>query len=149
MSLLCPSEILVTGAGLSAINGVYYQAGTRTYQEEDFPNIIVTRFIYSKDKAIDSKPRIDFSSPQPSLFKWVILDDVFYYSDVELYETNIANYQVFPNCPTDLSFTATDLAYAAAPNIKVDPVVQRNDNHKIDGESGGVRFRRLFNLGYV
>jgi len=150
VSLLCPSELVVAGAGLSAINGIYYQAGTRQYIDEEAPPATwLTRIVYSKDGLIDSVPRIDFESRQTGSFNWAIYGDVFYYQNVALYTSISYNYRFFPECPTNLAFTPTNLTTTAAPNVTVDAIVTRNDNHATATEDGFHRFRRLTSLGYV
>lgn len=154
MALTCPSEIIVEGATLSAFNGTYIQSGTRTFVEEDRPNITITRTVYSKDGNIASIPRIDFGSPNLGQFNWTIIGSVTanngnIYENVEIFITSNYNYRVFPNCPTGLVFTPTLMAFLNAPSINVDPVVVRNDKYATDTETGSHRFKRLFTLGYV
>jgi hypothetical protein len=114
----CPTQILVSGAGLSAVNGVYLSAGNFTYsvtnaQDEEIP--LFTRTFYTKDGGPVSAfiPYIQASAAYGGGARWVVHSVQPIYNAVATYLSppfNPSPYDaVLPECPLNLTYTKIEL----------------------------------------
>jgi hypothetical protein len=116
------SQIIVSGAGLTAINGTYVTAGTITQGT-------VTSTVYTKDGNADSFPRVRVSwNPGPNFYSWEIFANIPIFGNQPIYTSSIANSpssytpETLPACPVELTYITTggpwgSSTYLPAPTV--------------------------------
>ena len=156
MAACSTTSIVVSGAGLTSVNGTYVSAGTETVN-----GVLFTRF--TKDGNINSLPYIGVSNnynPPGIAAAWVIVNDIGSFFGIQrIYGTDATATNSLPNCPIGLIFSAINGpwgAYSPAPTVTSAPApgpdcsIPANRCAFATGtESGRSRFRRLVALGYV
>ncbi len=116
MAACSQTSIVVSGAGLTNVNGTYISAGT-----EVVGGITFTR--YTKDGDFNSLPRIIVRySAGPGDGSWEIFDSVPIYGTNPIYITQYYNpFSLTPDCPDGLTFVGSGgpwgSAYDPAPTV--------------------------------
>jgi hypothetical protein len=156
MAACSTTSIVVSGAGLTSVNGTYVSAGTETVN-----GVLFTRF--TKDGNINSLPYIGVSNnynPPGIAAAWVIVNDIGSFFGIQrIYGTDPTATSSLPDCPIGLIFSAINGpwgAYSPAPTVTSAPapgpdcsIPANRCAFAAGGESGRSRFRRLVALGYV
>lgn len=152
MAACSQTSVIVSGAGLASVNGVYISAGT-----EVEGGITFTR--YTKDGDANSVPVIRVQYNQgPGLYGWQISQDIPVFGIQPIYGSD--NVLSLPDCPTAVTLAAINGPWGGSTYLPVPTVTAPTPGpdcsipanrcaFAANGESGRSRFRRLVALGYV
>jgi hypothetical protein len=118
MAACSTTSIVVSGAGLTSVNGTYVSAGTETVN-----GVLFTRF--TKDGNMNSQPYIGVSNnynPPGIAAAWVIVDNIPFFGIQIIYETYITATSSLPDCPIGLIFSTVSgpwggSTYLPAPTV--------------------------------